>query len=81
MAPGSEAIFERLQVLGICRTPLESDLMKKHTTDHEDRHLLCTYNVRALSSDADFTLSEAASRMKFYVSDVHETGNQGERHM
>uniref|UniRef100_A0A0K0DRQ1 DUF4478 domain-containing protein n=1 Tax=Angiostrongylus cantonensis TaxID=6313 RepID=A0A0K0DRQ1_ANGCA len=72
MMPGGETIGEtigeRPEDLELRRTSLGPDLMHTLTTRHGDCFLLCTYNARTFSTDADLqALLVAADRIKFHV--------------
>uniref|UniRef100_A0A0K0DDV7 Uncharacterized protein n=1 Tax=Angiostrongylus cantonensis TaxID=6313 RepID=A0A0K0DDV7_ANGCA len=68
MTSGGETTGERLENLGLCRASLEPDLTNKRTRRNGDCFLLCTYNARTLSTDAELhTLAVAADRIKFHV--------------
>uniref|UniRef100_A0A0K0CYY4 Endo/exonuclease/phosphatase domain-containing protein n=1 Tax=Angiostrongylus cantonensis TaxID=6313 RepID=A0A0K0CYY4_ANGCA len=74
MTSGGETTGERSENLGLRRTSLEPDLTSTRTTRHGDCFLLCTYNSRTLSTDADFhTLLAAADRIKFHMIALQET--------
>ena len=68
MTSGSETTGGRPENLGLRRTSLEPDLTNTRATRHGDCFLLCTYNARTLSTDADLhALLLAADRIKFHV--------------
>ncbi|EYC34358.1 hypothetical protein Y032_0001g377 [Ancylostoma ceylanicum] len=68
------ATGERRSNLGLRRTSLISDQGDKGTTRHGDCFMLCTYNARTVSTNADLhALLEAAGRIKFHVIALQET--------
>ncbi|VDM58431.1 unnamed protein product [Angiostrongylus costaricensis] len=74
MTSGGETTGERPEDHGLRSTSLETDLPNKRTTRHGDCFLLCTYNARTLSPDADLhALLVGADRLIFHVIALQET--------
>ncbi|VDM53568.1 unnamed protein product [Angiostrongylus costaricensis] len=74
MTSGDETTCERPENLGLRRELLEPNLTNTRTTRHGDCFLICTYNARTLSTDADLhALLVAADRIKFHVIALQET--------
>uniref|UniRef100_A0A0K0DF18 Uncharacterized protein n=1 Tax=Angiostrongylus cantonensis TaxID=6313 RepID=A0A0K0DF18_ANGCA len=68
MTSGGETTGERSENFGLRKTSLKQDLTNTRTKRHGDFFLLCTYNARTLSTDADLhALLVAADRIKFHV--------------
>ncbi|VDM55356.1 unnamed protein product [Angiostrongylus costaricensis] len=80
MTSGGEKTGERPENLGLRRTLLEPDLTNTRTTLYGNCFLICTYNARTLSTDADLhALLVAADRIKS-CDRIRRNKSQEDRH-